>query len=121
LLAVVWVGYDEAYPLGLTGAQAALPIWLDFMKETLMGRPSEEFQPPPGVLQVTVDPASGDIAHAGCPTPTTEIFIAGTEPKAFCSLHGAAPVAGRATSVPGRGALREWLAPSRERPEASLP
>jgi penicillin-binding protein 1B len=33
LLAVVWVGYDDNRPLGLTGAQAALPIWTDFMMQ----------------------------------------------------------------------------------------
>src|SRR5262249_4463285 len=54
LLVVVWVGYDDNQPLGLTGAQAALPIWIDFMKEVLVGRPSQEFLPPPGVVQVTV-------------------------------------------------------------------
>ena len=32
LLAVVWVGFDDGAPLGLTGAEAALPIWTDFMK-----------------------------------------------------------------------------------------
>jgi penicillin-binding protein 1B len=32
LLAVVWVGRDDDRPLGLTGAQAALPIWTEFMK-----------------------------------------------------------------------------------------
>jgi membrane peptidoglycan carboxypeptidase len=32
LLAVVWVGRDDNQPLGLTGAQAALPIWTSFMK-----------------------------------------------------------------------------------------
>jgi penicillin-binding protein 1B len=32
LLAVVWVGRDDDQPLGLTGAQAALPIWTEFMK-----------------------------------------------------------------------------------------
>jgi penicillin-binding protein 1B len=32
LLAVVWVGHDGGQPLGLTGAQAALPIWTAFMK-----------------------------------------------------------------------------------------
>jgi len=31
LLAVVWVGRDDNQPLGLTGAQAALPIWTAFM------------------------------------------------------------------------------------------
>jgi penicillin-binding protein 1B len=32
LLAVVWVGRDDNAPLGMTGAEAALPIWTDFMK-----------------------------------------------------------------------------------------
>jgi penicillin-binding protein 1B len=31
LLTVVWVGRDDNRPLGLTGAQGALPIWTDFM------------------------------------------------------------------------------------------
>jgi penicillin-binding protein 1B len=121
LLVVVWVGYDDARPLGLTGAQAALPIWVDFMKAALAGRPSEDFRPPPGVLQVTVDPMSGDIAHAGCPTHVTELFIAGTEPKGFCPLHSTAPVAGKAMSDPGRVPAGEVISPSPERPEASLP
>lgn len=88
LLVVVWVGYDDNHPLGLTGAQAALPIWVDFMKEALAGRPSQEFFPPPGIVWVTVDPTSGGIATAACPTRVTEVFIAGTEPKHVCSLHG---------------------------------
>jgi penicillin-binding protein 1B len=35
LLTVVWVGCDDDQPLGLTGAQAALPIWTAFMKRAL--------------------------------------------------------------------------------------
>jgi penicillin-binding protein 1B len=88
LLAVVWVGYDDNQPLGLTGAQAALPIWVDFMKDVLIGRPSQAFLPPPGVVQMTVDPTSGGIATAECPTRVTELFIEGSEPRALCPLHG---------------------------------
>lgn len=45
----VWVGYDEKKSLGAreTGARAALPIWIDFMKEALRGKEPGEFQPPP--------------------------------------------------------------------------
>jgi penicillin-binding protein 1B len=100
LLVVVWVGYDDNRPLGLSGAQAALPIWVEFMKEVLRGRPSQDFLPPPGVVQVAVDPATGEIAHAGCPTQVTELFIAGTEPKTWCSLHNTAPGEGMAISRP---------------------
>lgn len=35
LLAVVWVGRDDDQSLGLTGAQAALPIWTEFMKRAV--------------------------------------------------------------------------------------
>ncbi|MBI3326629.1 MAG: transglycosylase domain-containing protein, partial [Nitrospinae bacterium] len=87
LLVVVWVGYDDNQPLGLTGAQAALPIWVDFMKEVLAGRTSQEFLPPPGIVWVTVDPTSGGIAHERCPTRVTEAFIKGTEPRRLCPLH----------------------------------
>jgi len=45
----VWVGYDEKKSLGAkeTGARAALPIWMNFMKTALAGKDPGEFQPPP--------------------------------------------------------------------------
>ncbi len=49
LLTVVWVGLDDNQPLGLSGAQAALPIWTSFMKNAVAGRGSSSFEAPPGV------------------------------------------------------------------------
>jgi penicillin-binding protein 1A len=45
----VWVGYDEKKFLGAreTGARAALPIWMDFMKAALAQKPPGEFESPP--------------------------------------------------------------------------
>ncbi len=45
----VWVGFDEKKTLGNkeTGAAAALPIWIDFMRVALQGRESEDFAAPP--------------------------------------------------------------------------
>ncbi len=45
----VWVGYDEKKTLGSkeTGARAALPIWMDFMKVALAGKDPGTFQSPP--------------------------------------------------------------------------
>ena len=45
----VWIGYDEKKTLGSkeTGARAALPIWMDFMKVALADKDPGEFQPPP--------------------------------------------------------------------------
>ncbi len=47
----VWVGFDEKKTLGNkeTGAMAALPIWMDFMRVALQGRESEDFAAPPPV------------------------------------------------------------------------
>ena len=44
-----WIGFDEKKSLGNkeTGARAALPIWMDFMKFALAGKDPGEFQPPP--------------------------------------------------------------------------
>ncbi len=44
----VWIGYDEKVSLGKkeTGARAALPIWMDFMKVALKGRETEDFLAP---------------------------------------------------------------------------
>jgi penicillin-binding protein 1A len=41
----VWVGFDEKKTLGAkeTGAQAALPIWIDFMRVALADRKDEQF------------------------------------------------------------------------------
>jgi penicillin-binding protein 1B len=39
LLTVVWVGCDDDHPLGLSGAQAAVPIWTAFMKRAIQPAP----------------------------------------------------------------------------------
>ncbi|MGA2694991.1 MAG: PBP1A family penicillin-binding protein [Terriglobales bacterium] len=45
----VWVGYDEKKTIGPkeTGARAALPIWMDFMKVALAGKDPGTFPAPP--------------------------------------------------------------------------
>ncbi len=45
----VWIGYDEKKTLGAkeTGAHAALPVWMEFMRVALVGKEPVEFQPPP--------------------------------------------------------------------------
>ena len=52
----VWVGFDEKRTLGNkeTGAHAALPIWMDFMRTALEGRENETFTPPQPVPHAAV-------------------------------------------------------------------
>jgi penicillin-binding protein 1A len=50
----VWIGYDEKKTLGPkeSGAMAALPMWIDFMKVAIQGHPNEDFAPPPDLPKV---------------------------------------------------------------------
>jgi len=87
LLVLVWVGYDDNRTLALTGAQAALPIWVDFMMGSgrVTGR---EFDEPDGMVREKVDPGTGQLATWRCPEKIEEIFIEGTEPTIRCETHG---------------------------------
>ena len=67
LLAVVWVGFDDNTPLGLSGTQAALPIWTEFMKRALAGHANVSFEPPEGVSFVEIDRDTGRLALPTCP------------------------------------------------------
>jgi len=93
LVAVVWVGFDRRQPLGLSGAQAALPIWTAFMRRATAGRAVQEFEPPPGVQLVAIDPQSGGRASAGCPATLVEAFLDEDVPREECPVHGARPAA----------------------------
>ena len=103
LLAVVWVGFDRKGPLGLSGAEAALPIWIEFMKEALRWRePTAPFLVPPGIQRVTIDPQSGHLATVLCPRALEESFFEGQAPIETCELHPA-PVAVPAPPTPATG------------------
>jgi penicillin-binding protein 1B len=87
LLAVVWVGFDDNQPLGLSGTQAAVPIWASFMMKALAGRANVPFEAPEGVSFVEIDRDTGKLATPTCPRVTTEAFLADTEPPELCELH----------------------------------
>ena len=87
LLTVVWVGFDDNQPVGLSGAQAALPIWTEFMTRALAGRAGDEFAVPEGISFVDIDKDTGKLATPGCPRVFHEAFLAGTEPTQACELH----------------------------------
>jgi penicillin-binding protein 1B len=88
LLAVVWVGYDDNRELGLSGAEAALPIWVRFMKAALAGGDKDSFIPPAGIVAAEIDPATGKRATKSCPRRVREVFRKEAAPRELCPLHG---------------------------------
>jgi penicillin-binding protein 1B len=86
LLTLVWVGFDSGEPHGLSGAQAALPIWADFMRQALETYPQGDFAVPPGIAFADIDASNGKRASLACPVVLREAFLVGTEPPP-CEEH----------------------------------
>ena len=86
VLVAVWVGYDDNRTIGLSGAQAALPIWVDVVK-TIGAENRRYFPPPRGMIESWIDPLSGQLAHGRCPDVVREVFVDGTEPHELCEMH----------------------------------
>ncbi|MEW6543804.1 MAG: PBP1A family penicillin-binding protein [Nitrospirota bacterium] len=83
LVVGVWVGFDDIRPLGETesGAHAALPIWIEFVKQVLPLIQDATFEIPEEIVFVKVDPATGLLAQdQQSDQGTVEIFARGTEP-----------------------------------------
>jgi penicillin-binding protein 1B len=70
LVVAVWIGFDDNKQLGLTGAEAALPAWSDFVGSVVAARPElggAAFDRPEGVAFVDIDPETGLRSSEGCP------------------------------------------------------
>lgn len=88
----VWIGFDDhRRDLGRTtvsgalkdqisggegGAKSAQPAWDDFMKSALTGIPEQPLPPPPDIVSVVIDRATGKLA-TGSGNSRSEYFIEG--------------------------------------------
>ncbi len=87
LVCGVWVGFDQPQDIGLPGADAALPAWVAFMRQSIR-QPQLGFgPPPPGITMATIDPTTGGLATPSCPRVARLPFLSGTEPTQTCRLH----------------------------------
>jgi penicillin-binding protein 1A len=81
----IWIGHDVKRSIGpgFTGTEAALPLWMDFMKRYVAGKTAPApFEPPGNIVFVAVDRASGAPLSPGTAGSLQEAFIAGTQPGA---------------------------------------
>ncbi len=91
LTGLVWVGLDQGIletakikkKVHLTGAVAALPIWIDLMKRSLQYEPELPFPESDHLIEMRLDIRSGQKAESSCPESQVvlEKVIAGREPE----------------------------------------
>ena len=84
LVATTWVGFDQVKSLGAreTGSRAALPMWIDFMREALKGMPEKQLQRPENLVEVKINADTGELAAPGDPRAIFETFRSERAPKA---------------------------------------
>ncbi len=119
LLCIVWVGFDDNTELDLEGAKSALPIWTEFMKKAVTLRAYRNpapFEPVDGIVTAEVDPDTQELATVNCPNRHMEVFVAGTQPAAYCRVHG-----GRPGSTPLLTTVAGWdTEPEKPQPRGNM-
>lgn len=77
----VWTGFDNNQTLGWgeTGAKAALPIWKEYMRQSLRKFGDYDFVAPSGIVNVAIDAETGKIFQDSG-IRFVESFVEGTEP-----------------------------------------
>ncbi|KEI70726.1 penicillin-binding protein 1A [Endozoicomonas elysicola] len=76
ILTAVWVGMDDYSTLGRWeyGANAALPIWLEYMHTALDGKPEHKRPQPEGLVTLKISRETGKLAQPGDPNAIFEVF-----------------------------------------------
>ena len=76
IVTIAWVGFDNPRSMGEreTGARAALPMWIDFMRTALANTEEKPLIQPAGIVTVRIDTRTGDLANADSPEAMFEYF-----------------------------------------------
>jgi len=92
VVTTTWVGFDKYTPLGRKefGGTAALPIWIEYMREALKDSPQLERPVPPGIVIVKLDPQTGQLASAGQRNAIFEYFKKENVPQRY-GANGGSP------------------------------
>ena len=86
----VWVGFDDfSRSLGTkeSGGQTALPVFVEIMGK--LGKRSDRFEAPDGVIELKIDSTTGKIAHPSATEGVvTDVFVKGSEPTEIAPAPG---------------------------------
>lgn len=80
LVAVAWVGFKQPQSLHEYGSQAALPLWMQFMKTALAGKPERTLPMPPDIVTARINAYTGKLTSEDDPDAMTEYFMASAMP-----------------------------------------
>ncbi|MBU2582953.1 MAG: penicillin-binding protein 1A [Alphaproteobacteria bacterium] len=107
LVVGVFVGYDtpKAMGKGMTGGQVAAPIFGDFMKLALEGKPITPFRQPPGIMLARVNLKTGLRAEPGDKNAIMEAFKPYEEPDDAFSMVGVGADEGEGAYSPGAASV----------------
>jgi len=96
---VAWVGFADNSELGRreTGGRAALPVWIDFMRDVLPAQVADE-APPDGIVTAWIDPETGKRVPEGHPGAMREYFDA-SNPEAELPKEDPAAASGTSREV----------------------
>lgn len=88
--ASLWIGNDR--PEALTeGSRMATVLWQKMMMEIHENLEPKGYTRPKDIVEKTICSTSGFLANRHCGSTRQEIFIMGTEPDQYCSVHRAPP------------------------------
>jgi penicillin-binding protein 1A len=94
VVAVVWVGLDGGSRLGLTGGEAAAPLWRRFMSMAVPARSAYRIEAPSDIVMRRVDPRSGLLVSSRSGRGKEELFRRGGLPprRRFWKVNRPVPV-----------------------------
>jgi len=109
LIAGVWIGKDDASPLGekLTGSAAAIPVWTRFMEKALEDTPAKDFPSPPGVVFREIDLDTGLLSRPECNNTLWFPFLKGTAPQDYSNGQETDATMTEATLLPFHSAVMD--------------
>jgi len=83
VVTIAWVGFDKTRSLGNreTGGKAALPMWIDYMREALKDKVERPLKRPSELVTVKIDPESGLLANSNHSGAIFETFRPQYVPK----------------------------------------
>ncbi len=87
LVTISWMGFDQPQSLHEYGAQAALPMWIEFMQGALQNTPDQPINQPPGIISMRINPSSGKRATATDPNAIFEYFMEPYVPEKETTLN----------------------------------